>query len=249
MIETSGLALAEAAGAGLRLARDPHPHDGRRRADGDRRARRSPPAALPTIPQAVARQRAADPALDHDNPLEEVFADQLACADLVILNKTDLIGAGRAGRARAAISRRSCGPGCELRRRARRQGAAARWRSASPPRPRTTSPRRPSLHELEGEHDHDDFESFVVTPGPVADGAAFRRAPAAAIAHARRAAGQRLCRRARPRPPRRSSRRSATGCSTISTGRGAPARRARRRLVVIGEKGLDRAAIAAALGG
>ena len=29
--------IAEAAGAGLRLARDPHPHDGRRRAGGDRR--------------------------------------------------------------------------------------------------------------------------------------------------------------------------------------------------------------------
>src|SRR3954470_406734 len=42
-------------------------------------------------PAAVARQRAADPAIDHDNPLEEVFTDQLACADLVILNKTDLL--------------------------------------------------------------------------------------------------------------------------------------------------------------
>src|SRR5207302_10239463 len=40
-------------------------------------------------PDAVARQRAADPAINHDNPLEEVFSDQLACADLVILNKTD----------------------------------------------------------------------------------------------------------------------------------------------------------------
>src|SRR6266446_175051 len=42
-------------------------------------------------PEAVARQRQADPAVDHDNPLDEVFADQLACADLVILNKTDLL--------------------------------------------------------------------------------------------------------------------------------------------------------------
>src|SRR5947209_12842793 len=42
-------------------------------------------------PDAVARQRAADPAVDHDNPLEEVFTDQLACADLVVLNKTDLV--------------------------------------------------------------------------------------------------------------------------------------------------------------
>src|SRR5215831_16104222 len=42
-------------------------------------------------PEAIARQRVADPALAHDTPLEEVFGDQLACADLVILNKTDLI--------------------------------------------------------------------------------------------------------------------------------------------------------------
>ncbi|MFZ2006648.1 MAG: GTP-binding protein, partial [Stellaceae bacterium] len=34
---------------------------------------------------------AADPTIEHDNPLEEVFGDQLACADLVILNKTDLV--------------------------------------------------------------------------------------------------------------------------------------------------------------
>src|SRR5215471_17225293 len=32
-------------------------------------------------PAAFAQQRAADPALDHDDPLEEVFGDQLACAD------------------------------------------------------------------------------------------------------------------------------------------------------------------------
>jgi cobalamin biosynthesis protein CobW len=34
-------------------------------------------------PEAVARQRAEDPSIAHDNPLEEVFTDQLACADLV----------------------------------------------------------------------------------------------------------------------------------------------------------------------
>ena len=28
---------------------------------------------------------------------------------------------------------------------------------------------RPSHHDLEAEHDHDDFESFVVARGPVAD--------------------------------------------------------------------------------
>src|SRR6202165_4135483 len=35
---------------------------------------------------ALARQRVADTALDHDDPIEEVFGDQIACADLVVLN-------------------------------------------------------------------------------------------------------------------------------------------------------------------
>ncbi|MGV2293013.1 cobalamin biosynthesis protein CobW [Trinickia sp. YCB016] len=42
-------------------------------------------------PQAVDAQRKADPNLDHESPLHELFADQLSSADLVILNKTDLL--------------------------------------------------------------------------------------------------------------------------------------------------------------
>jgi cobalamin biosynthesis protein CobW len=42
-------------------------------------------------PQAVDEQRKADPNLVHESPLHELFEDQLASADLVILNKTDLI--------------------------------------------------------------------------------------------------------------------------------------------------------------
>jgi len=37
-----------------------------------------------------SRQKDISP-VDHDNPLEEVFEDQLNCADLIILNKVDLI--------------------------------------------------------------------------------------------------------------------------------------------------------------
>src|SRR6202521_5187659 len=54
--------------------------------------------------EAVSRQRAADSALDHDNPVEEVFEDQIACADLVVLNKRDLIDAAGLERAVAAIT-------------------------------------------------------------------------------------------------------------------------------------------------
>lgn len=40
---------------------------------------------------AIDAQRAADDGLDHETPLSELFDDQLACADMVVLNKTDLL--------------------------------------------------------------------------------------------------------------------------------------------------------------
>ena len=42
-------------------------------------------------PPQVHVQRDKDEALDHDSPLHELYEDQLACADLVLLNKTDLM--------------------------------------------------------------------------------------------------------------------------------------------------------------
>lgn len=41
--------------------------------------------------EAVEAQRQADDSLEHETPLQELFEDQLACADLVVLNKTDLV--------------------------------------------------------------------------------------------------------------------------------------------------------------
>src|SRR6201981_919155 len=64
-------------------------------------------------PDAVARQRADDPSIAHDNPLEEVFSDQLACADLVILNKTDLVAPDRLAALRRDIAAR-LRPGIKL---------------------------------------------------------------------------------------------------------------------------------------
>lgn len=43
--------------------------------------------------EAVDAQRQMDEMLDHDTPLGELFEDQLICADLIVLNKTDLISA------------------------------------------------------------------------------------------------------------------------------------------------------------
>ncbi|AOK29801.1 MULTISPECIES: cobalamin biosynthesis protein CobW [Burkholderia] len=54
-------------------------------------------------PAAVDAQRRADPNLDHESPLHELFADQLSAADLVILNKTDLLDDSQLARVDAAI--------------------------------------------------------------------------------------------------------------------------------------------------
>jgi cobalamin biosynthesis protein CobW len=40
---------------------------------------------------ALQAQRQADPTLEHETPIEELFEDQLACADLVLLTKTDRV--------------------------------------------------------------------------------------------------------------------------------------------------------------
>jgi cobalamin biosynthesis protein CobW len=197
-------------------------------------------------PAAVARQRAGDPALLHDNPLEEVFGDQLACADLVILNKTDLIGAEMLPQLRRDIAQK-LRPGVKL--------VAARNASVPPQAALGLAAAaeddlaaRPSLHDELGAHDHDDFESFVVSFGAVADTAALVARLRAAIAthdilrvkgfvdvpvRDRRQVVQAVGDRVQhyyDRPWRHGEARQS-------------------RLVVIGEKGLDRAAIAAALGG
>jgi cobalamin biosynthesis protein CobW len=130
-------------------------------------------------PEAVARQRAADPSIDHDNPLEEVFADQLACADLVILNKTDLVAPAPLAALRRDIEARLRSGVKLVAAEQGRVAPAVALGLASAAEDDLAA--RPSLHELEGEHDHDDFDSFVVERGPVADAAAFRARLASVI--------------------------------------------------------------------
>ena len=117
--------------------------------------------------EALARQRAADTALAHDDPVEEVFEDQIACADLVVLNKRDLLDDAGLAKAHAAIAgvlphhvkvipvadgKVSAGLLLGL-------GVAAEDDIAN----------RRTHHDAEEEHDHDDFDSFVVPLGEIAD--------------------------------------------------------------------------------
>jgi len=55
-------------------------------------------------PEAVDRERRADPSLDHVRSLRELFEDQLSAADLVILHKTDQLDAADLARVREQIA-------------------------------------------------------------------------------------------------------------------------------------------------
>ncbi|MGA8616745.1 MAG: cobalamin biosynthesis protein CobW [Xanthobacteraceae bacterium] len=116
---------------------------------------------------ALTRQRAADTALAHDDPVEEVFEDQIACADLVVLNKRDLLDAAGLAKAQAAIA-----------------GALPRRVKVIPVADGKVDTglllglgiateddiaNRRTHHDAEEEHDHDDFDSFVVPLGEIVD--------------------------------------------------------------------------------
>jgi cobalamin biosynthesis protein CobW len=117
--------------------------------------------------EALSQQRSADSALEHDDPVEEVFEDQIACADLVVLNKRDLMDDAGVAKAHSAIFSAlprsvkvvaatdgkvdhalllGLGLGTEDDIENRRTG-----------------------HDDELDHDHDDFDSFVVPLGEIAD--------------------------------------------------------------------------------
>jgi cobalamin biosynthesis protein CobW len=116
---------------------------------------------------AVDAQRLADDSIDHETPLSEVFEDQIACADIVLLTKPDLAGPEGVAKAKAIIA-------------------------AEAPRPLPVievaegviDPRiilgleaaaeddmdaRPSHHDEAHDHDHEDFESIVVDIPELAD--------------------------------------------------------------------------------
>ncbi len=119
-------------------------------------------------PEAVEAQRAADEALDHDNPLAEVFEDQLCAADLVVLNKCDLLEETELASVEQAVSAHLPRAVKMLRANEGKLDpsvllgldAAAEADLAS----------RPSHHDsVDGEHEHDDFDSFVVAIGEQPD--------------------------------------------------------------------------------
>src|SRR6185437_11294719 len=119
---------------------------------------------------ALAQQRAADTALTHDDPVEEVFEDQIACADLVVLNKRDLLDDAGIARAQAAISG-ALPRSVKTIAVADGKVDAALLLGLGVGTEDDIANRR-THHDDEAEHDHDDFDSFVVPVGEIADPAA-----------------------------------------------------------------------------
>ena len=196
-------------------------------------------------PAKLLAQREADTAVDHDNPLEEVYEDQLLCADLIVLNKADLLDEAAAGQVKADIQnavpravkvvttsegRVDAGVLLGLH-------AAAEDDLAG----------RPSHHDNEAEHDHDDFDSFVVDLPAVADPQGFvEKLKTVAEAHDVLRMKGFLDVQGKP------MRLLVQGVGTRfrqSYDRAWGGEPRRGRLVVIGQKGLDEAAIRTAVQG
>lgn len=116
---------------------------------------------------AVDAQRAADDSLDHETPLSEVFEDQIACADIVLLSKADLAGETGLAAARAVIDAEaprklpvlSMTDGVIDPRVILGLNAAAEDDLAA----------RPSHHDGADDHEHDDFDSVVIDLPETAD--------------------------------------------------------------------------------
>lgn len=101
-------------------------------------------------PQAVDEQRRADPNLDHESPLHELFEDQLLAADLVVLNKAELVDAAALAAVEALV----------------REELPAQVKVVASDRGRLAldvllglgSASEESIHLRESHHDHDDDE-------------------------------------------------------------------------------------------
>jgi cobalamin biosynthesis protein CobW len=197
-------------------------------------------------PAKLAAQRAADGAIDHENPLEEVYENQLLCADLIVLNKTDLLSDDAARRVADEV-----------------RAVVPRAVKVLPVREGRVDPaillglaaaveddleQRPSHHDAEDGHDHDDFDSFVVDVQPTADPAAFV-ARLTGIAQTHGVLRMKGFIEVTGKPMRMLVQGVGQRFRHQFDRTWAPGDARQGRLVVIGEKGIDKTAITASLAG
>jgi len=206
---------------------------------------------------AVDAQRAQDENLDHETPLSELFEDQVACADMIVVNKTDLLDAVEADALTTRL-RSTSRDGVQVVK--AKMGAlpvdvllgqgigaeddlAARHEIHHHHHHDDDDDEH--HHDHEHEHGHDEFESFIVSRGEIADANAFAEQVADVI-RAHNILRLKGFVAIGGKPMRLTL--QAVG-PRVDTYFDQPFGDAPRetRLVVIGEAGLDQAAITAAL--
>jgi cobalamin biosynthesis protein CobW len=140
---------------------------------------------------AVDAQRQLDENLDHETPLSELFEDQIACADMIVVNKTDLLE-GAEAEALVGTLRESSRSGVQVVTTSMGKlpvdvllgqgiGAESDLDSRHELHHHHHDHSDEHEHEHDDEHDHDHhhdhdhdaFESFVVTLGEITDPKAF----------------------------------------------------------------------------
>ena len=197
---------------------------------------------------AIAAQRERDPNVDHENPIQELFNDQLNSADMVLLNKSDLLSSDELQQINAQLKPRL------------RKGTSLLQTSqgildvgvllGQKAGAEDDMHNRLSTHEMEGEaqHDHDDFVTFSVElPNGLDQKTLLARIGATieahdilrlkGFAHVEGASARLLIQAVGPRLNSYFDRPWNEG------------EQRQTRLVVIGEKTIDQAAIVAALNG
>jgi cobalamin biosynthesis protein CobW len=192
--------------------------------------------------EAVTAARADDPSVEHDNPIEELYEDQLRCADLIVLSKCDLLDGAALGGVEIKVAA-DVRPGTRMLKTSG-NGLKPEALLGLDSETETQIASRPSHHEMEGEeHEHDDFETFIAHAAEAESLEALkaRVGRAMAMAGVLRVKGRAVVRgKAAPAIVQ------AVGPRVdayFAPNAGAPG------LVVIGSKGIDHAAIRAVLDG
>lgn len=128
---------------------------------------------------AVDAQRQLDENLDHETPLSELFEDQIACADMIVVNKTDLLE-GAEAEALVGTLRDSSRSGVQVVTTSMGKlpvdvllGQGIGAESDLDSRHELHHHHHDHSDEHDHVHDHDAFESFVVTLGEITDPKAF----------------------------------------------------------------------------
>jgi cobalamin biosynthesis protein CobW len=205
---------------------------------------------------AVGAQRAADDSIDHETPLSELFEDQLACADMVVISKTDQMSAidtdgvqgGLSGQARNGVQFLRSGA----------NGLSANVLLGLGLAAEDNIDDRHELHhhhhddddddaDHEHEHGHDEFETFALTLGEIPDANAFAER-LARIIRSHDILRLKGFAAVTGKPMRLVIQAVGPRIDTYFDRPFGPDTRA-TRLVIIGEAGLDRAAIEAAIAG